>query len=383
MPIPIEKIQVVEDEIVRENESDNENDINHRDIRHTTAMTPPNQDFSFLKNPSQIKRSVHYDIEQLDKYECQPLRTLHENEQTLDNVLRRRYIAHWGLPEWLGDNHFLLQKHRPPANSVRECLISVASIHSETVNIWTHLIGALCVAVTFILFLIDNHRQMDLSDYISFSVFFISAILCLTFSTLLHIFINYSARVMVIVSKLDYMGISILIFGSMIPVIHYLFYCHLKLKIIYIGVLLALSIASIIGTSSAACARPRCRPFKALLFIALGLYGAAPAAHGCILHGFPRMFQMGFLYLCIMAVTYIAGGVIYAVRVPERFFPGRFDIVGQSHQILHIAVITAVYLHFYSICCLFHTVVQTEQCIMPITLKLGVTDLSISSTSVE
>jgi hypothetical protein len=108
--------------------------------------------------------------------------------------------------EWLGDNHFLLQKHRPPANSVRECLISIASIHSETVNIWTHLIGALCVAVTFALFLIDNHRQMDITDFISFSVFFIAAILCLTFSTLLHVFINYSPSVMVTVSKLDYMG---------------------------------------------------------------------------------------------------------------------------------------------------------------------------------
>lgn len=108
--------------------------------------------------------------------------------------------------EWLGDNHFLLQKHRPPANSVRECLISIASIHSETVNIWTHLIGALCMAVTFTLFIIDNYRQMDLTDFISFSVFFLSAILCLTFSTLLHVFINYSPRVMVIVSKLDYMG---------------------------------------------------------------------------------------------------------------------------------------------------------------------------------
>jgi len=108
--------------------------------------------------------------------------------------------------EWLGDNHFLLQKHRPPANSVRECLMSIASIHSETVNIWTHLIGALCMAVTYTLFLVENHRQMDLSDFISFSVFFISAILCLTFSTLLHVFINYSPRVLVTVSKLDYMG---------------------------------------------------------------------------------------------------------------------------------------------------------------------------------
>ncbi len=47
---------------------------------------------------------------------------------------------------------------------------------------------------------------MDLSDFISFSIFFISAIVCLTFSTLLHVFTNYSPAVMVTVSKLDYMG---------------------------------------------------------------------------------------------------------------------------------------------------------------------------------
>jgi adiponectin receptor len=126
----------------------------------------------------------------------------------------------------------------------------------------------------------------------------------------------------------------------MIPVIHYFFYCNLKLKIIYISILLAISVGSVVGTSSAACSKPQFRPFKAILFIALGLYGIetfvcffelffflvlglAPTTHACIIHGFSRMFQMGFLYLIIMAVTYIGGGVAYAVRVPERFFPGK------------------------------------------------------------
>jgi predicted membrane channel-forming protein YqfA (hemolysin III family) len=104
-----------------------------------------------------------------------------------------------------------------------------------------------------------------------------------------------------------------------------------------------------IGTSSAACSKPRYRPFKAILFIALGLYGrnkidldffrkyflcllgVAPATHACILHGLPRMFEMGFLYLCIMAVAYISGGVAYAIRIPERFFPGKKN---ESH-IMH------------------------------------------------
>ncbi|CAF1357982.1 unnamed protein product [Rotaria magnacalcarata] len=375
MPIPLEKIQVVQDEIERFHD-DEDND--YRNIR--LKITTDEQDFSFLNKPTHTKRSVHYDIEPIFDLAYQPLRSTYEIEQaSINNVLRRRYIAHWGLPEWLGDNQFLLQKHRPPAYSVRECLISIASIHSETVNIWTHLIGALCVCVTYILFLIDNYHQMDLSDLISFSFFFISAILCLTFSTLLHIFINYSPSVLVIASKLDYIGINILIFGSMVPVIHYLFYCSLQFKTIYISVLFVLSIVSMIGTSSAACSKPRYRPFKAILFIALGLYGVAPVTHACILHGLSRMFEMGFLYLCIMAVTYIAGGVVYAIRIPERCFPGRFDIIGQSHQILHIAVIAAVYLHFYGICCLFHNVIQTEQCIIPTVLKLGITDLSVTS----
>ncbi len=49
----------------------------------------------------------------------------------------------------------------------------------------------------------------------------------------------------------------------------------------------------------------------------------APATHACILYGLPRMVEMGFLYLCFMGATYIAGGVAYAARVPERFFPGK------------------------------------------------------------
>ncbi|CAF4194236.1 unnamed protein product, partial [Rotaria sordida] len=199
MPIPLEKIQVIEDEIERLDYEDHNNKNLH------TTITSSEQDFSFLNKSSHIKRSVYYDMKSITNHDYQPLRLSFEMEQSsIDYVFRRRYIAHWGLPEWLGDNHFLLQKHRQPANSIRECLISIASIHSETINIWTHLIGTLCIAVTYILFLIDNYPQLDISDIISFSLFFISAILCLTFSTLLHIFINYSPRVLVTVSKLDY-----------------------------------------------------------------------------------------------------------------------------------------------------------------------------------
>jgi hypothetical protein len=99
MPIPIDKIEVVEDEIERQYRyKDGSDDDDYHENRNNTAMTPPNQDFSYLQKSSHPKRSVHYDIEQCNSQEDRPLRTTHDNEQSLDNVLRRRYIAHWGLP---------------------------------------------------------------------------------------------------------------------------------------------------------------------------------------------------------------------------------------------------------------------------------------------
>lgn len=47
------------------------------------------------------------------------------------------------LPEWLQDNEYLRHGHRPPLPSFAQCFRSILSIHTETGNIWTHLIGTL------------------------------------------------------------------------------------------------------------------------------------------------------------------------------------------------------------------------------------------------
>lgn len=32
-----------------------------------------------------------------------------------------------------------------------------------------------------------------------------------------------------------------------------------------------------------------------------------------------------------------SGGAIYALRVPERWFPGKFDLFFHSHQLFHVS----------------------------------------------
>lgn len=63
------------------------------------------------------------------------------------------------------------------------------------------------------------------------------------------------------------------------------------------------------------------------VFIALGLSGVIPALHYCITDGFYNAIHYASMgWLVLMAVLYIVGAIIYAVRIPERFFPGKFDI---------------------------------------------------------
>lgn len=51
-------------------------------------------------------------------------------------------MPHDVLPDWLKDNDFLLHGHRPPMPSFRACFKSIFRIHTETGNIWTHLLGS-------------------------------------------------------------------------------------------------------------------------------------------------------------------------------------------------------------------------------------------------
>jgi len=66
-----------------------------------------------------------------------------------EEIARRVWMAGWdvvhhnALPKWLRDNDFLIRGHRPPLNSFWACFKSIFRVHTETGNIWTHLLGML------------------------------------------------------------------------------------------------------------------------------------------------------------------------------------------------------------------------------------------------
>ncbi|KAF6032146.1 ADIPOR2 [Bugula neritina] len=183
-----------------------------------------------------------------------------------------------------------------------------------------------------------------------FSPFFIGAIICLGFSWIFHTVCCHSCKVGKLFNKLDYCGISVLTVGSFIPWLYYCFYCRLVPKVCYLVLIFVLGALCTLVSLLDRFQTPKFRPVRAGMFIALGLSGVIPAMHFVITDGFYEAVHNASLgWLVLMAFCYIFGAVIYAVRVPERIWPGKFDIWFQSHQIFHVFVIAGAMVHYHGI----------------------------------
>jgi len=262
-----------------------------------------------------------------------------------------RVVSFEKLPPWLKDNDFLHTWHRPPLLTAVNCLKSIFRLHSETLNIWTHLIGAVSffiIAVVFFLSSTSGHFGWD--EKIVFFLFFLSAIACMSLSWLFHTMSCHSDSVSLIFVKLDYIGIAILIVGSFVPWVYFGFYCSFVAKCCYLGSIAILGVAVIIISSYDTFSTPKYRPLRAAVFSSLAFLGIVPATHFSLSNGIIHSFTVGCMnWLVLMGLIFILGALLYTYRIPERFFPGQCDLVFHSHQIFHVCVVVACYVEYHGI----------------------------------
>jgi adiponectin receptor len=85
--------------------------------------------------------------------------------------------------------------------------------------------------------------------------------------------------------------------------------------------------------------------------MAFGLSGIIPGVHWVFTQDWflSVSLRISFGCLCLMAVLYITGALVYAMRIPERWFPGKCDVWFHSHQLFHILVIAAAIVHYHGI----------------------------------
>lgn len=90
---------------------------------------------------------------------------------------------------WQQDNEFILTGHRRSTNSYLHSLQSIFRVHNETVNIWSHIVGAAIFLCAAILLYVGRKRNGHLDDLyntnaddVAVGIYFISVIACFFFS---------------------------------------------------------------------------------------------------------------------------------------------------------------------------------------------------------
>ena len=182
-------------------------------------------------------------------------------------------------------------------------------------------------------------------------IYITSAIICFAMSTFYHIFCCHSATVGNLFCRLDYCGICLLISGSLFPCIYYGFYCDYLPKILYSMLVLVLSLITVVFSLNERFNQPHFKPLRALVFFTFAMSGVVPFVHWLIAQDWFSVSNLRFSLICIisMAVFYIIGAIIYAMRIPERWLPGKFDIHLHSHQLFHLCVVAGAVVHLQGI----------------------------------
>ncbi|KAJ5202926.1 hemolysin-III related-domain-containing protein [Penicillium cf. viridicatum] len=231
------------------------------------------------------------------------------------------------LPSWQRDNQYILSGYRTSSNSFSKSFASLTYLHNESVNIYSHLIPAVILSffgISIYKALARRYTSVSTADIIVFGCFFLGAVLCLGISATFHTVQNHSSHIARIANQLDYIGIVLLIVGSFIPSIFYglfdnglspfsLLIDYLK-DIAYISAKitsLGLLCAAISATPQFR--HPTWRPFRARMFISLGLSALFPVVHGAMKFGIRQMNkQIGLFWVVLQGSLYIVGACIYA-----------------------------------------------------------------------
>lgn len=171
-----------------------------------------------------------------------------------------------------------------------------------------------------------------------------SGFFCLGFSAMYHLFQIQSEFVNNWMSRLDYGGICILIMGSSYPPIFYAFSCGPVLpgRNFFLFLITFTSITTFFMFMLPMMNDGKYRMIRAIWFSILGLSAGLPFIYIIWMREKYHRYYLPAIYIMpwlIGGLIYIGGAAIYGLRIPEKYKPMSFDIVGASHQIFHIAVI--------------------------------------------
>jgi adiponectin receptor len=140
--------------------------------------------------------------------------------------------------------------------------------------------------------------------------------------------------------RFDYLGIVVPLWGTTISSTYFGFNCEPFLQDVYRALATLAGILCAITTFHPAFSGTSGRKFRTSMYCLLGLFSFLPIVHGVILHGLSEHDRrMSLMHYLGLGACHSTGAMLYAARIPEKWYPRTFDIAGSSHQLMHSFVV--------------------------------------------
>ena len=256
--------------------------------------------------------------------------------------LRRKPVVYdfHELPSHLTENRWVLSHHRAEYSLV-ECVRSVVFLHSETLNIWTHLLGGL-------LFLYVAHQLYDGQYAGTVTLQALLTGLGFLVSAAAHTFTPYSESLYRLLFKMDRVGIAVFIGGALVASMHQCFRCDPVMQTTFVSLSTAVAfLAAVLNFGPST--NPRKRVLYAITYsIEVFSSGFPVLVEWNRSKSFPEAYDE-FAHKSVHSMvvgtgfTYLLGGLasfFYATNFPERIRPGTFDFL-PGHSLMHIFALLA------------------------------------------
>ncbi|XP_065365673.1 uncharacterized protein LOC135958706 [Calliphora vicina] len=254
-------------------------------------------------------------------------------DMSISGLVEAELLQWQDMPQYLQFNPYVLKGYRP-LQTFKGCLLSLFYWHNETINILTH-----AIPIVYILAIVPGLMPWHSGyRFLSFChVFGSVAPWCGSF--VYHLFMNIERgeNVYYRLLKLDMVGIWVSQSFGALPLVTATTFCFTnKWKWL---IIMSYCVLSLWGLYKALTASS---PWQRRLCFAL------PFTMRSILTFFRTMGLVGgnrvaLEHVYLQDVVSILGGAIGAMRIPEKWFPGLVDFYLNSHNIMHVLVVVAVY----------------------------------------
>jgi predicted membrane channel-forming protein YqfA (hemolysin III family) len=227
-----------------------------------------------------------------------------------------------------------------------QCLLSLFKLHNETLNAWTMIIGSI-ISSYYLYYYMNILKFNCFLDKIPFYYLWLSSILHMPLSVGNHLFLCINKKTFVFWKKIDLIGIFfvsvLLTFG----------FSYFVFKNPFITIYLTLfsfilySIATILISN---------RDYDQGIEKFLHTIGISFIV---IIYLIPIIINtiydysnfntfLEFIYnsiyfhnSIIIIGSLLLGAIIFILQIPEKYYPYTFDIIGNSHQLMHLTLIIA------------------------------------------